>query len=89
MQKIYSFNGKKELAILNKEDYARVEDGLFDNDYKEIAILTKSDFRTAVKNNCKIYYKMFHYDGYSVERCFIRINRDKLFSNAEKNETEN
>lgn len=84
MQKIYSFNGKKELAILSKEDYARVEDGLFDNNYKEIAILTKSDFRAAVENNCKIYCKTFQYDGYSVERYFIRINRNKLFSNAEK-----
>lgn len=84
MQKIYLFNGKKELAVLDKEDYARVEDGLFDNDCKEVAILTKSDFRAAVENNCRIYCKTFQYDGYSAERYFIRINRKKLFLNAEK-----
>ena len=86
MEKIYSFNGKKEVNILSKEDYKRVESELIDNDFRKIPILTKADFRAAVENNCKIYCKTFQDDkfGYLVERYFIRINRSKLFFNAEK-----
>ena len=85
MRKIYSFKGMKEVNLLSKEDYRKVEEELFDNNYRDILILTKSDLNSAIENGCRIYCKTFKdEEGYSIKKYFIRIDRNKLFGNAEK-----
>jgi hypothetical protein len=85
MQKIMEFNGHKTVSVLEKEDYQRVEELMFDDDFREICLLKKSDFSRAVREGLKIYSKEFHTEyGGTVEHFFIRISRDALFKYAER-----
>ena len=84
MMTLQSFSGTRKTSLLGAEDFGRVREQLFDDDFKEIHIFTKRDFDLARKNNCKIYCKSFEFDGIQQERYFIRISREDLFKLAEK-----
>ena len=84
MMTLQSFSGTRKTSLLGAEDFEKVRNQLFDDDFKEVCIFTKRDFDLARKNNCKIYCKSYEFDGIQQERYFIRISREDLFKSAEK-----
>ena len=84
MRTLQSFSGTRKVSLLGAEDFSRVREQMFDNDFREVYLFTKRDFDLACKNNCKIYCKSYEFDGMQQERYFIRISKEDLFRLAEK-----
>lgn len=82
MKEIYKFSGNKTLSELTAEDYDRVKESLFDDDYFDLPLFKKSDFIRAQKEGCTIYCKTFEFKDYKVERYFIRISKINTFHYA-------
>lgn len=84
MQKIMQFNGERAILKAESSDLETLRNQLVDNDYREIHIFTKRDFDMAVERGCQIYQKTFSDGHITIERLFVRVKRDDLFSVAEK-----
>lgn len=84
MRTLQSFSGTRKVSLLSAEDFSRVREQMFDNDFREVYLFTKRDFDLARKNNCKIYCKSYKFDDMQQERYFIRISKEDLFRLAEK-----
>jgi hypothetical protein len=84
MRTLQSFSGTRKVSLLGAEDFSRVREQMFDNDFREVYLFTKRDFDLARENNCKIYCKSYEFDDMQQERYFIRISKEDLFRLAEK-----
>jgi hypothetical protein len=84
MKKIMQFNGKRAILKAESSDLETLRNQLVDNDYREIHIFTKRDLDMAVEHGCQIYQKTFDDGEILIERLFVRVKREDLFSVAEK-----